>query len=328
MTSRADELSHARTRDGWRIALHHWRAVGTPRAAPVLLCHGLASNASTWDVGAGPSFARFLAGRGHPVYALDLRGAGESDRPRFGGARGYTWGAHEYITEDIPAAIERILAVTGQEKLHYVGHSMGGILLLALAPLPIARRIETATIVGSAMDYKVGSEFGRLKGLAGFLKLVRTVPMGTAARAYARFAKASYLDEFMFAPENLSPAEKRAIWGNAFTWVSGRLLVELATTFDRGGFRGRDGRLWGKGLAGLHLPLLVVAGTRDRQCPVEAARATFEKVGSKLKKFHVAEGAGHFDLLIGGLAERDVYPAIAGWIERGQRDTVSASGEG
>jgi polyhydroxyalkanoate synthase len=315
LASRADELRHARTRDGWRIAVHHWRPVGAARAAPVLLCHGLASNAATWDLGAGPSFARYLAGRGHPVYALELRGAGASDGPRLGGARGYSWGAHEYVTEDVPAAIEHVLSRTGKERLHFIGHSMGGILLLALAPLPLAARFETAVVVGTALDYTKGSDFGQLKGLAGFLRLVRAIPVGTAARAYARFAGASPFDDFMFAPENLALDEKRAIWREVFTWVPGLVLRELATTFDRGGFRGRDGRLWVEGLKSIATPLLMVAGTRDRQCPVAAARATFEKVGSARKELLVAPGLGHFDLLVGSRAEREIYPAIARWIE-------------
>lgn len=46
---------------------------------PFLLLHGLGSNARTWD-----EVADLLGAAGHPVYALDMRGHGESDLPHHG----------------------------------------------------------------------------------------------------------------------------------------------------------------------------------------------------------------------------------------------------
>jgi len=61
--------------DGTPLAVR--ARAGTAR--PVLLVHGLASNALLWrDV------AEELASRGHAVAALDLRGHGRSDRPQSG----------------------------------------------------------------------------------------------------------------------------------------------------------------------------------------------------------------------------------------------------
>jgi len=312
---RADELLHAKTRDGWRIALHHWLPRGDGKRDPILLCHGLASTASTFDLGVGPGLAPWLASRGHRVFALELRGAGDSERPRLGGKRSFTWGVHEYLTQDIPAAIERVCATTGSERLHWVGHSMGGVLLMGFAAGELGRRLRSATIVGSAIDYKHGSDFGRVKSLIGLLRLLHVAPLGSAARAYARFAGDRFLDEFMFAPESLTPEERRTVWASAFTWVPGQVLRELATTFERESFRGRDGVRWRHGLPRFSVPLLVLAGSRDRQCTVAQARATFEAIGSPEKKFRVYEGLGHIDLLVGARSEREVYPEIAAWIE-------------
>ena len=311
-----DRVIDARTNDRWRIAIHHWEPRGTGRAEPVLLCHGLASCAATWELEPGRGFAPWLAARGHPVFALDLRGAGSSDKPRLGGKREYVWGVHEYLTQDIPAAIDRVLRETGHQSLHWVGHSMGGVLLLAFASRDLGARLKTATTVASTLDYKVGgSDFGQLHSLAGFLRLIRAIPVGTAARAYARLGRDTYFDDFMFAPENLTRAEKREIWRRCFTWVPGLVLRELASTFEAESFRGRDGLHWRHGLPRIATPLLLLAGTRDRQCSVPAARATFEAAGSARKRFLSFDGLGHFDLLVGARAEREVWPEIARWIE-------------
>lgn len=310
-----DALLHAKTKDGWRIAIHHWRPRSLVHEEPVLLCHGLAAQARTFELGAGRGFAPWLAARGHAVYAIDLRGTGSSEKPVLGGKRSFSWGVHEYLTQDIPAAIERVLAETGRERVHWVGHSMGGVLLLAFASSALGAKLRTATAVGSAIDYKVGSDFARAKPLFGLLRLLHVAPVSSLAKAYAPFAGDRYLDDFMFAPENLTKEEKRALWRGAFSWLPGRVLRELATTFEKESFRGRDGARWRHGLPRIEAPLLFLAGTRDRQCTVAQVRATFEVVGSPRKELAVFEGLGHFDLLVGARAETEVYPRIAAWIE-------------
>ena len=56
-----------------------WSSVDESPGIPILLIHGLASNARLWD---GP--ARRLAELGHAVTAIDLRGHGLSDKPDTG----------------------------------------------------------------------------------------------------------------------------------------------------------------------------------------------------------------------------------------------------
>ena len=75
-----DELHYAETPDGVRLALYRYKPAGGGGAlSPVILCHGFSSNRFTWEL-PGMSMARFLAGRGHDVWSLELRGAGRSKR--------------------------------------------------------------------------------------------------------------------------------------------------------------------------------------------------------------------------------------------------------
>src|SRR6266540_576228 len=60
-------------------ALHVRHFAGVSSRRPFVLVHGLSSNARLWDGVAGR-----LAAHGHPVYAVDLRSHGESDRPAEG----------------------------------------------------------------------------------------------------------------------------------------------------------------------------------------------------------------------------------------------------
>ncbi len=73
-----EEDHHALTADGWRIALHRYRPQRPRYREPVLLTHGFIENRRIWDLAEDRSLARDLAGRGFDVWALELRGSGES----------------------------------------------------------------------------------------------------------------------------------------------------------------------------------------------------------------------------------------------------------
>lgn len=84
---------------------------------PFLLLHGLASNARMWDDVAGR-----LADAGHPVYAIDMRGHGDSGVPE----HGYD---NEAVVADL-AAVCRELRLTGALL---AGHSWGGMIAVRFA---------------------------------------------------------------------------------------------------------------------------------------------------------------------------------------------------
>ncbi len=84
---------------------------------PFLLVHGLGSNARMWD-----EVAERLAADGHPVYAVDMRGHGDSDSPEDGYDNGTA-------VADL-AAVCRELGLTG---ILLAGHSWGGNVSMRLA---------------------------------------------------------------------------------------------------------------------------------------------------------------------------------------------------
>jgi pimeloyl-ACP methyl ester carboxylesterase len=81
------------------------------------LHHGLASNARIWEL-----VAPRLAARGHPVYALDARGHGLSDKPEDG-----------YDIQSITADLAAFIQACGLDHPVIVGHSWGGSIALNYA---------------------------------------------------------------------------------------------------------------------------------------------------------------------------------------------------
>ena len=118
-------VSHAATefrvplRDGISLRALEWSSnVGTP----ILLVHGLASNARLWD-----GAARELAALGHSVVAIDLRGHGHSDKPD-----------HGYAMHEVAHDVADVLQCLAQRSPHFtralvVGQSWGGNIVIELA---------------------------------------------------------------------------------------------------------------------------------------------------------------------------------------------------
>jgi pimeloyl-ACP methyl ester carboxylesterase len=84
---------------------------------PVVLVHGLASNARTWD-----GVAARLAVLGHPVAAVDQRGHGRSDKPDTG---------YDFAT--VTADLAAVVAGLGWDRPLVAGQSWGGNVVVELA---------------------------------------------------------------------------------------------------------------------------------------------------------------------------------------------------
>ncbi|HSB91055.1 MAG TPA: alpha/beta hydrolase [Anaerolineales bacterium] len=98
-----------------RLRVLHWP--GGPAKRPFLLLHGLASNARFWEL-----VAPFLAGAGHAVWAPDLRGHGQSDKPDDG-----------YDFRTITADVTALASTLPIDRPVLVGHSWGAMVALEVA---------------------------------------------------------------------------------------------------------------------------------------------------------------------------------------------------
>jgi pimeloyl-ACP methyl ester carboxylesterase len=107
---------------GTGVALRtvRWGNPAEASAVPLVLIHGLASNALLWE-GAALEFAAL----GHAVVAVDLRGHGLSEKPD----DGYDM---QTVTNDV-AGVLRVLASQGYERPVVAGQSWGGNVVIELA---------------------------------------------------------------------------------------------------------------------------------------------------------------------------------------------------
>ncbi|MFC6934854.1 alpha/beta fold hydrolase [Actinomadura yumaensis] len=91
--------------------------VPAPGRDPLLLVHGFAADSQDWAW-----HIEALRAAGHRVIAADLRGHGASSAPETG-----------YRPEDLAGDLARLLDHLGVERVVAFGHSMGGMVVTALA---------------------------------------------------------------------------------------------------------------------------------------------------------------------------------------------------
>lgn len=291
-----------------------------------MLLHGLGANGYGWLL-PQRSFARWLAQRGFDVFIPELRGAGESAQ------RGWSWDLDDYLQFDLPAILAAIREETGEQEVRWVGHSMGGILLCCYAMRNEDHGITRGVAVGSALDYTTGkSGFARLVPFKPVLARLGRVPFGLLTHFVSPLLGRlnTPLEAFNFSARNVEPEVVRQIHAHTFEWIPMSLLLSLGTTFEPGGLRSRDGKMrYLECASRCGIPLLLLAGTADVQCPPEAVEETARRIGPSahvrvLGRDHgCAEDYGHFDLIVGKRAPEEVWPHIAAWLEDVQDQTGS-----
>ncbi|KAJ0989553.1 hypothetical protein J5N97_007909 [Dioscorea zingiberensis] len=128
------------TEDGYilsiqRIPNGHSIASPRPNAIPVLLEHGLFMDGITWILNTpGESLGFILADNGFDVWIANARGTKYSSGHTSllpDDSAYWDWSWDELTAYDLPATVKYIYPHTAEQKLHYVGHSLGTLIALA-----------------------------------------------------------------------------------------------------------------------------------------------------------------------------------------------------
>ena len=144
---------------------------------PVLMVHGLASNARLWD-----GVADHLLAAGHPVASVDQRGHGRSDKPE----AGYDFAT---LTDDLLAVIDA-LGWTGDRAPFVAGQSWGANVVLELAARHPAATVGLALVDGGTIELS-----GRFADWPTCEAALAPPPLiGTRADAFERLIRTHHPD--------------------------------------------------------------------------------------------------------------------------------------
>ncbi len=290
--------------------------LGPRLGPPIMLLPGLGANHRGYELRPERSFAEFMTEQGRTPWAVDFY---------------VSWRAEGQDASALLHALEMALAELRRsegvelEEVDAVGHSLGGLLLLALAVdgVPFRRIVALAT----GLDYRLGSPWfkkmlglaARIRGLATTRRRVPGLPLRRLAAFGAGFTGRSMLplEGDQFHPGTTEGATVRRFFREGVRDLSLPLLLDLASLYTDEGLRlGASERPLKEAVRGIDQPVLFVAARQDKVCTVESVRDAAERVpGATLLEVGAGQGRGngygHVDLLTAASALRDVYEPVA-----------------
>ncbi len=249
---------------GHRVA---YRCAGSGPA--ILLVHGITSTSATWE-----RVMPYLA-RQFTVIAPDLIGHGESAKPR----GDYSLGAYASGVRDLMVSL-------GHESATFVGHSLGGGVVMQLA-YQFPERCERLVLVDS----------GGLGREVNILLRAAALPLSELALpvlAHTRLLDAGRTVAGLLGKMGISVATDLGELGRGHASLEdpearSAFLHTLRTIVDPMGQRvNATDRLY----LAENIPFMLVWGERDRIIPVEHGLAAHELVPSS--RLEVFEDTGHF----------------------------------
>ncbi len=233
----------------------HYLLAGPAGAPRVVFVHGLGGSYETWSLNL-PAFAEKFR-----ICALDLAGAGSSDKPDM-----------DYSVPAMAEFLERFLDALGEDwqRVSIVGHSLGGAIALAFASR-YPERVERLVLVDSA---GLGAEID-----GGVLDLIRAEPSMEGIRTELShfFAHQGLVQQALVEQlyqQRLQPGAREALLATTEAAFGGNHQhIDLRET-----------------LAALHDKALVVWGSEDSVIPVAHAKEASRTPGSRVDVF---EACGH-----------------------------------
>jgi pimeloyl-ACP methyl ester carboxylesterase len=235
------------------------------------------------------------------------------------------------VQHDAPAILQTVLRETGARQVHWVGHSMGGMIGYALLMSPVHSKIASAVTLGSPTMSDVGHpllDFG--VPYRALLRLVPDrVPLGTLARLawpltplLARLLSRS-IAELGWYPGNADVGLMRALMLTAVDDLPASLLREFARWYDTKAMSDRYAMFdFTEHLERVVTPILIIAGSKDGLTPPRDLEHVYQRIASRDKAFRIigkqhgcARDYSHADLILGLHAPVDVYPVILQWLE-------------
>ena len=316
---RTHEVHTLTTTDLWKLRLARYRK-GRTEGEPVFLVHGACLNHHNFTVPEGVSLVDYLVEKGYDCWAIDLRGTRSSSVPFEHHRNEIT--VDDFLRYDLPEAIAYIQNATGYSQVHWLGHSLGGMLLYAY----VLEHGDGCIASGITLGAPPGFPPQKRKLSKCVLYLVRHHPKfcGNFVRALLPVYFGLNFSSSLF-PTNVQNLHPKLNAAHVYVMLEDpipKVQTELARWFSSHTWSMRNGEVdVDEFLTTMRLALLVIFGAQDPLIPLWHAHNFYEKLPHEDKKMIVlgmghgcAADFGHCDLAFGKNGNKEVYAPVVRWL--------------
>ncbi|MBN2801137.1 MAG: hypothetical protein JXX28_18505 [Deltaproteobacteria bacterium] len=292
-------------RDGGASAVYFLPPAPGGAGEPVLLGLGLGLGVDSARLGGRGGLASALANAGFSVYWLGQSG-------HRGGA---TVNFDALVERDVPAAVRQVLAHSGYPRLQWIGHGLGALLGLAWAGRHAGEGLASMSCLGADVRPVKSARRALVGGVAEWVG--EPLPLDALGRAVSPLVGARHAS----ALSGGAPNAVRSLLYGGLEPVPCALAGQVGRWHRDGLWARADGT--GAYLADLErvqAPLWVAQAAGDSTCGQAAGSALLEAWGGGERELlQLGPEAGHLDLLLGEIAEREVVPPLVRWIAQWRR---------
>ena len=235
----------------------HYAEQGPATGAPIILLHGYSDSWFSFSLVLPP------LSRENRVYALDLRGHGNTDRPASG-----------YRMRDLAADVIAFMDAKAIARATIVGHSLGGFVAQQVA-LAAPKRVSQLVLIGTATTPR------NFSGMTEFEAAVKSLP-DPVPEAFARDFQLSTIRQGV-SKEFIDRAVAESLKLPTRVW---REIMDGLMSYERAVALGRSG-----------IPTLVLHGAADTYISnAEADALAAMTAARQVKKYPDASHAIHWEL--------------------------------
>lgn len=308
-------------------ATRYQPATNQAQKEPIMMVHGFISNQETFTLDKEQGIAQEMARNGKDVWAINLRGRDEhaSETPND------EWTVQDYAHHDIPAFIEMIKNKTNSPKIHWVGHSMGGMLYFATVTNNESRKkdIKSAITLGSTIDWpaigdtiktadtmEVLPDILPVDAIGDFMDVIQDTSRALPGDFFERVSGTSHIPDDIVDETNTAYGDTSPLIAAQFMdWYSRpHINGENVITDQVKRYKEINDTT----------PVTMINGTDDALAPVSRVRAGKEILGDSgeniklltASKDKMAHAYDHTDLIYGHNVQSDIIPVINQHIDR------------
>jgi polyhydroxyalkanoate synthase subunit PhaC len=313
-----------------RCQLWHYRNEDVRYSPPLLIVFSLISRSYILDLTPGNSFVEQLLAAGFDVYLLDWGEPDERDAQNR---------LEDYADDYIPAAVARVLELSGTDELNLFGYCFGGDLALLYAAHHPEAPLRSLTVLATPVDFRhMGplADVFRVGGLDvdSVVDENGNVPPSVVVQGFRTLAPTAEVTRYVTLWERLWNDEYVASYQAMTGWADDHVPFPGAAARQTTQMLVHDNGMLTDRLSlggdpvhlrDVRLPFLTVRANRDHIVPAGATTPLIDLVGSE-DKHELCLDAGHMGLVVGRTAAKTTVPTIIDFLKK-RSDPVDAGSD-